>query len=60
MRKIEFKNPNDTIHCGGQVIHQGNITPEKYDELVKLAPSHADLFNVIEKKEAEPSKVKAS
>lgn len=48
MRKVRFKKQDDTIHCGGQVIHQGNITPEKYDELVKIAPAHADLFIVTD------------
>jgi hypothetical protein len=48
MRKITFKNPNDTLYCGGQVIHQGNITPEKFDELVAIAPGHADHFIVTE------------
>ena len=56
-RIIQFKRPEDTINCGGQVIHQGNITPEKYDELVKIAPAHADHFNVIEEEEkAKPAK----
>jgi hypothetical protein len=58
MRKIEFKNPDATLYCGGQVIHQGNITPEKYDELVKFAPGHADHFIVTEvaEKENKPAK----
>jgi hypothetical protein len=57
MRKIQFKREGDTINCGGQVIHQGNITPEKYDELVKIAPAHADHFDVIDEEvEEKPAK----
>ena len=48
MKKVTFKRPDEQIKIGGQVIGAWNITPEKYDELVAIAPGHADHFNVIE------------
>lgn len=51
MRIIKFKRPDDTIYCGGQVIHQGNINPDKYDELMKISPAFGDHFEVIDQEE---------
>lgn len=47
-RTITFKNPEHRINIGGQTIGPHNITPELYDYLVQVGPSHADLFNVVE------------
>lgn len=50
-KQIKFKDPSALINYGGRQIGPHNITEELYEELVKVAPSHADLFEVIEKEE---------
>lgn len=54
---ITLKNPNSPINLpGGRVIGNHNITEEIYDELVRIAPAHADLFIVKDAKEKESTK----
>lgn len=55
-KKIKFKRADDTINVGGQQISQHNITEELYDYLVKIAPSHADHFEVIDEETKESVK----
>lgn len=49
-KKIQFKKGSNHHHInvGGRIITANDLTPELYDELIKLAPSHADLFDVTE------------
>ena len=47
-KTIKFKNPESNINIGGQIIAPHNLTVELYDYLVKLAPAHADLFDVTD------------
>lgn len=47
-RTVVFRDPGGSITIGAQRFHQGNITPEVYDELVKIDASHQDKFEVIE------------
>lgn len=48
-KKITFKNPDSPINLpGGRVIGAHNITEEIYEELLRIAPAHADLFDVEE------------
>lgn len=47
-RVPKFKNPNHLINYGGQTIGAHNINRELYEELVKVAPAHADLFDLVE------------
>ena len=54
-RTIKFKTEGGSINIGGRTIRQCDITPELYDELVAIAPAHADLFDVTEEKE-KPAK----
>lgn len=51
---IKFKNPESPINLpGGRVIGQHNITEALYEELVRMAPAHADLFEVTEEAPAK-------
>ncbi len=46
---IKFKNPLSPINLpGNRVIGPHNITEELYNELIAIAPAHADLFEVTE------------
>lgn len=47
-KTIKFKTLGNQINIGGRIIAGHNLTEEVYDELIRIAPSHADLFEVIE------------
>lgn len=48
MNKYKFKDPSAVIHLrGGEKVHAGNLTDEKYAELIKLSPGHADQFEEV-------------
>lgn len=53
---IKFKDPAALINYGGRQIGPHNITEELYEELVKVAPSHADLFEVVEEEKGKAAK----
>jgi hypothetical protein len=58
-KKITLKNPGSPINLpGGRTIGNHNITEEIYEELVAIAPAHADLFDVSEAKEPAPKPLK--
>lgn len=51
---ITLKNPASPINLpGGRVIGNHNITEEIYDELIRIAPAHADLFIVKDAKDKD-------
>lgn len=51
---ITLKNPASPINLpGSRVIGNHNITEEIYDELIRMAPAHADLFDVTEETPAK-------
>jgi hypothetical protein len=45
---IKFKHEGASLNIGGRVIRQHDMNEQVYDELVKIAPAHADLFDVTE------------
>lgn len=56
--KHQFKDPSaQIVLIGGEVVHAGNLTEEKYEQLINLSPAHADQFEVV--KEKEPVKAAA-
>ena len=57
MSKFKFKNNGDQIVlAGGEIVHAGNLTDEKYEELIKLNPKHADQFEAAGNKPTAPTK----
>lgn len=53
-KSIQFKNPSMRLSVAGMgKVTNDNITPEKYERLLKLNPSHADFFIIKEEKENE-------
>jgi hypothetical protein len=56
----KLKNPDSLIQYGGRTIGTHNITLELYEELVRIAPGHADLFDLVEEEVKETPKRKAT
>jgi hypothetical protein len=56
-KKISLKNPLSPINLpGGRVIGNHNITEAIYEELLAIAPAHADLFIIEEEKPEKAEK----
>jgi molybdopterin biosynthesis enzyme MoaB len=54
---VTFKPAHHVLTVGGRTITSADLTPELYDELIKISPNFAELFDVIEEtKEAKVGK----
>lgn len=60
MRTVKFKTPFTSLAVPGiGNVDDSNITPDLYDRLLKISPSHADLFVVTNEETKQPAKPKS-